>query len=130
MAKKNKVCIHLTDADYEAGAYIGFWSKKQTNEYLSNMQKVRFESQCLHGITLSKKIQIDSVYCPTKNMELEIALELPSEIFMSCNEKRWFLPDPAEKHCLDNIRTGKCVDPFVIEHIGKVFFADKYTKTK
>jgi len=28
--------------------------------------------------------------------------------------------------CIRNIKNGKCKDPFVIENIGKVFFADKY----
>ncbi len=33
--------------------------------------------------------------------------------------------------CLDNIKSGKCTDPYAIEHIGQKFFADKYTqKTK
>jgi len=30
--------------------------------------------------------------------------------------------------CLRNIKSGKCRDPFVVENIGKVFFADKYNK--
>ena len=30
------------------------------------------------------------------------------------------------KKCLRNIKSGKCKDKFVIENIGKVFFADKY----
>ncbi len=33
--------------------------------------------------------------------------------------------------CFDNIKSGKCTDPYAIEHIGKKFFADKYVqKTK
>ncbi len=33
--------------------------------------------------------------------------------------------------CLNNIKNGKCTDPYVIEHIGRKFFADKYAqKTK
>ena len=28
--------------------------------------------------------------------------------------------------CLRNIKSGKCRDPFIVENIGKVFFADKY----
>jgi len=28
--------------------------------------------------------------------------------------------------CFNNIKNGKCIDPFVIENIGKKFFADKY----
>ncbi len=35
------------------------------------------------------------------------------------------------RKCLGNIRNGKCTDPYIIEHIGKKFFADKYAqKTK
>ena len=29
-------------------------------------------------------------------------------------------------YCIQNIASGKCRDKFVIENIGKVFFADKY----
>ncbi len=32
--------------------------------------------------------------------------------------------------CLEHIAAGKCTDAFVIEHIGKKFFADKYQNTK
>ena len=28
--------------------------------------------------------------------------------------------------CIKNIKNGKCLDPFVRENIGKVFFANKY----
>jgi len=31
-----------------------------------------------------------------------------------------------ERDCFNNIKNGKCTDPFVIENIGKKFFADKY----
>ena len=31
-----------------------------------------------------------------------------------------------DRDCFNNIRTGKCTDTFVIETIGKKFFADKY----
>ena len=34
------------------------------------------------------------------------------------------------KACFRNIKTGKCIDPFVIENIGKVFFPDKYSKQR
>ena len=30
------------------------------------------------------------------------------------------------RDCFNNIRAGKCVDPFVIDTIGKKFFANKY----
>lgn len=34
-------------------------------------------------------------------------------------------------NCLQNIASGKCTDSFIIENIGKKFFADKYKeKTK
>ncbi len=31
-------------------------------------------------------------------------------------------------HCLENIAAGKCKDAYIIETIGKKFFADKYAK--
>ena len=31
-----------------------------------------------------------------------------------------------DRDCFNNIRSGKCTDAFVIETIGKKFFADKY----
>lgn len=36
------------------------------------------------------------------------------------------LKDGFCQNCLNNIASGKCTDNFVIEHIGKKFFADKY----
>ena len=36
---------------------------------------------------------------------------------------------PREK-CLENIKYGKCTDKFMIDIIGKQFFADKYAKQK
>lgn len=35
---------------------------------------------------------------------------------------------PCAQQCFTNIETGKCVDPFVVENIGRVFFAKKYEK--
>ncbi len=32
------------------------------------------------------------------------------------------------KQCMKNIESGKCKEKFIIENIGKVFFADKYQK--
>ncbi len=32
--------------------------------------------------------------------------------------------------CFDTIKNGKCTDPFVIEYVGKKFFADKYATCK
>ncbi len=33
-------------------------------------------------------------------------------------------------HCAKKIRDGECTDPFIIENIGKVFFAKKYEHVK
>ena len=126
MTQKKKVIIHLTDADYEFGEYLACWSKKQTNKYLSNMQKVKFISECMDGITLCKKLKVDYY---DKDMVLEIELDVPSSLDMLCNKKHILLPSESEQ-CLKNIKSGKCRDPFVIEHIGKIFFADKYNKQK
>lgn len=32
--------------------------------------------------------------------------------------------------CLDNIKSGRCIDPFVRDNIAAKFFANKYTKQK
>ena len=38
--------------------------------------------------------------------------------------------DCPRQECLNNIQNGKCTDRFVIDIIGKQFFADKYAKQK
>ena len=36
----------------------------------------------------------------------------------------------SEKGCIRKIKKGTCKNPFIIENIGKIFFADKYKDSK
>ena len=125
MPKENKFVVNLI-IDDDLYENIAKWPKVLVDGHLSRFQNIEFDSRCLLKATFHKGFIIGK---KERNNQLNIELDSCANNNMPCIDKPISMLDRS-KRCFDGIKSGKCVDPFVIEHIGKIFFADKYNKQK
>ena len=126
MPKKQKTDIAFGIDDYSAPETINHWSEAQVDKYLTKMRDIEFNSKCLCQIVFHYDlVKGQRTY---KKLNLELA---PISYYTKpeCGEQKTDWRAFSEQ-CLNNIKSGKCIDPFVVEHVGKVYFADKYGKQK
>ena len=67
-----------------------------------------------------------SLYVINKN-PLYMKCPCGAECAANCTTNREEHTKRCANQCFCNIEQGKCQDPFIVENIGKVFFAHKYT---
>ena len=102
----------------------GTMSGKEVLEYLeglSNIDKIPQDS-CVTsfdaGLYYSKMTFINTSEKIIKEWVHDLKIDLRYKPEHECRCKR--------DDCFKNIESGKCIDPFMIEHVGKKFFAEKY----
>lgn len=105
--------------------YLGFLSNDEFNKYLT--VDTEFNKDCLRNVFVKKTetLLLRKKNKPSGTLNQEITITPQKK--PKCEHRG---REPLPTKCLRNIENGTCRDPFVIEHIGKVFFPDKYTKTK
>ena len=112
---------------------IAEWSSSQVRKYISKMKHPDTGSACLGvgGLRLHDILKVGFDECDNKELIIELC-PAPTDVqCYDCYANSISYENPPDMApCLDKIKSGKCHDPFVIEHIGKVFFADKYEKQK
>ena len=124
MAKDEEVYIELEvkDLGYSAKEQVAQWTKSRTDEYLSEMQNnLDFNSDCMISTRFNNSFHIGGITNANvlKKLQIELFLKYPCMF-------EW----ERAPMCLNKIKSGQCHDPFVVKHIGEVFFADKYAKQK
>lgn len=104
--------------------YCGTMSGKEVLEYLeglSNIDKIPQDS-CVTsfdaGLYYSKMTFINTSEKIIKEWVHDLKIDLKYKPEHECRCKR--------DDCFKNIESGKCTDSFMIKHIGKQFFKDKY----
>lgn len=104
--------------------YLGFLPSDKFNKYLT--VDTEFNSECLRNVFVKKTetLLLKKKNKPSGTLNQEITIEPQKP---KCEHRG---REPLPTKCIRNIENGTCRDPFVIEHIGKVFFPDKYAKTK
>lgn len=126
MPKENKFVVNLI-IDDDLYENIAKWPKVLVDGHLSRFQNIEFDSRCLLRATVHRDFIIGK---KEHNNQLNIELDrVANSDMLPCIDRPTRWPDISKK-CFNSIKSGKCVDPFVIEHIGKIFFADKYNKQK
>ena len=96
---------------------IALLSESEINEFLLKMAEVKFYSKCFHSVKLNNEYHLG----PQKNTrKLEITCFLDGK--RSC-----VFGYEQEELCLDRIKSRKCSNQFVIEHIFPLF-AKKVTQ--
>ena len=94
---------------------------KEYQEHLFNITHIPQDS-CITsfdaGFYNSRMISINNSEQKVKEWVHDLKIDLRYKPEHECGCKR--------DDCFGNIESGKCTDAFMIEHIGKRFFADKY----
>ena len=105
--------------------YCGTLSQRDLKRYLNYLHKIKGipQGSCIENLDAcffnSGKVAVSQ----TEQHDLQywhnaLHLELRYKPEQECKCKR--------DECFKNIEAGKCTDPFMIEHICKKFFAEKY----
>lgn len=109
---------------------VAFLSHNELLAYYTKIDTTPIpKDSCIYNLysTLYKKIIINAM--PNENpMEWERHQKHMLNI-QFCNPGKFGKCDLSYNplaHCFENIKNGFCRDIYVIENIGKVFFADKY----
>ena len=94
---------------------------KEYQEYLSKIDSIPQDS-CITsfdaGFYSSRMISINNSENTVKEWVHDLKIDLKYKPEQECKCKR--------DDCFKNIKDGKCTDPFIIKHICKKFFAEKY----
>lgn len=131
----NKHYVQLVDTTYGYGQsgnsepiQCGSLTQEEIETYIKQLSanKVLPMGTCVHHMS-ARFYNTDKVY--TYLVQDQPNTGVPSE-----EHNSWFeigigntAGQKCSKYdCFNNIKHGKCTDPFVIETIGKKFFADKY----
>ncbi len=114
------------------GLNCGYIRNKDIHEYLERLQNftlpkghncdfVLFSKPCnVNGATECERTLL------IENKSFQQICPCGNNSLRQCTGMRKARIDRCAKQCYKNIKCGKCKDPFVIENIGKIFFADKY----
>ena len=134
---------NLTDVTFCFGGFLG---PKLTCGYLKNEELLEYINKienfvppvnrcmqyyCNFVLTLNPRKVRDtmkhqrSLYIINKN-PLYMKCQCGAPCAADCIENREKHIEHCANQCFRNIEQGKCQDPFIVENIGKVFFASKY----
>jgi len=104
--------------------HCGTLSERQLKRYLKHLYKIGKVPQdsCIESIEAcffnSGKVAISQTDRDLQYWHNSLHIDLRYKPEQECKCK--------PEDCLRNIEAGKCTDPFMIKHICKKFFAEKY----
>lgn len=105
------------------------WSTEQIEKYLNELSTITNipQESCFHDLNAhfntchDIKVIMNTLSTATKDISTGgLIINIRFRNGHKC---------PRE-NCFKNIQSGKCTDKFVIDNIGKQFFANKYAKQK
>ena len=113
--------------------HCGSLTEQQVKQYLQELaaqKKISFYS-CPNHFTAhfenkeSSSVYLSSMYtCPDAPCEERKGC---LNLYMTNHASAGMYTSKCHyRDCFNNIRNGKCTDAFIIENVGKKFFADKY----
>lgn len=131
--KKDLFTVNLVRYTFPSNTmlFCGKMTKEEVVEFMKNLTRLKIPADsCVYNVSADAR-QLVQAHAHLdyedggafRNKSSDATMDIS---FSMLDKDRKCDPDK----CFENIKSGRCVDPFIRDNIAAKFFANKYTKQK